>query len=289
MLTNNPQGFDPELGILKSDHPSHLVLSEPSGKFNITRFCCCPLSLIMASPPVIHIPRRVRQSEKVNDAYSQALDEHGPVIAVPQHGRNEYVIDHRYAPEVPHRHQESRLRESHPDGRRGTESSRRRQDPGLIPRYLLPHSAYHRSRYGCHDPGTRTFPSGSRPLRRHGRCNGKHERHAREHARVDLVPLIFRIPHRPPRRHLYYHPLFLFPHRALALENSTAAPGQRPCRAPRPVRSLSDMLLVKRYHGKSGFRALTGFAWCVILCVGMIFASIHQTAIAAFWILVKLA
>lgn len=51
-------------------------------------------------PPIVHISREVRRSDKVNEAYSQALDDHGPVVVVPRHGRNEYVIDHRYAHEI---------------------------------------------------------------------------------------------------------------------------------------------------------------------------------------------
>lgn len=57
-------------------------------------------SLKGPSPPVIHISSVVRRSDHVINAYNQALDEHGPVIIVPRHGRNEYVIDHRYAQEV---------------------------------------------------------------------------------------------------------------------------------------------------------------------------------------------
>ncbi|KAF5862137.1 hypothetical protein ETB97_012122 [Aspergillus alliaceus] len=51
---------------------------------------------------------------------------------------------------------------------------------------------------------------------------------------------------------------------------------------------LFGILLVKHYHTKTGFHALGGFAWCVILCLGMIFASIHQTVVAGFWIMIKL-
>jgi len=52
---------------------------------------------------------------------------------------------------------------------------------------------------------------------------------------------------------------------------------------------LFDTLLVKNYHGKTGFRALAGFGWCVTICVGVIFASVHQTVVAGFWVLIKLA
>ena len=51
---------------------------------------------------------------------------------------------------------------------------------------------------------------------------------------------------------------------------------------------LFDILLTKHYHGKTGLSALAGFFRCVILCVGVIFASIHQTVVAGFWILIKL-
>ena len=54
-------------------------------------------SLEGPSPQLIHISRKVRQSDKVNDISGQAL---GPVIFVPRHGRNEYVIDHRYAHQI---------------------------------------------------------------------------------------------------------------------------------------------------------------------------------------------
>ncbi|KAI1122207.1 cytochrome P450 [Nemania abortiva] len=60
----------------------------------------CDTPIKGSSPPVVHIPREIRQSNKVSEAYGAALDEHGSVIIVPRHGRNEYVIDPRYAHEV---------------------------------------------------------------------------------------------------------------------------------------------------------------------------------------------
>jgi hypothetical protein len=51
---------------------------------------------------------------------------------------------------------------------------------------------------------------------------------------------------------------------------------------------LFDILLTKHYDGKTGFSSLAGFFRCVILSVGVIFASIHQTVVAASWILVTL-
>ena len=53
-----------------------------------------------SEPPLVNIPASVRRSPRVNEAYNDALDIHGPVIRVPRHGRTEYVIDHRYAHEV---------------------------------------------------------------------------------------------------------------------------------------------------------------------------------------------
>ncbi|KAF4986438.1 hypothetical protein FGRMN_10831 [Fusarium graminum] len=51
---------------------------------------------------------------------------------------------------------------------------------------------------------------------------------------------------------------------------------------------LFDILLAKHYHGKTGILALVGFMRCAIICVGVIFASIHQTVVAGFWMLITL-
>ncbi|KAK8024334.1 cytochrome P450 [Apiospora rasikravindrae] len=47
-------------------------------------------------PPVVHIPYEVRSSPHVNAAYDSALDQHGPVVVIPRHGRRDHVLDHRY-------------------------------------------------------------------------------------------------------------------------------------------------------------------------------------------------
>lgn len=51
---------------------------------------------------------------------------------------------------------------------------------------------------------------------------------------------------------------------------------------------LFDMLLTKHYYGTSGISALVGFFRAVIVAVGVIFASIHQTVVGASWMLVTL-
>lgn len=52
---------------------------------------------------------------------------------------------------------------------------------------------------------------------------------------------------------------------------------------------LFDLLLAKHYHEQNGIYVLAGFFRSVIVCVGLTFASIHQTVAAGFWILIRLA
>lgn len=49
-----------------------------------------------------------------------------------------------------------------------------------------------------------------------------------------------------------------------------------------------DLLLVKHYHEKQGLWALLGFFRCLIIVIGLIFASIHQTVVGGMWQLIKL-
>ncbi|UZJ53961.1 hypothetical protein CBS101457_003281 [Exobasidium rhododendri] len=50
-----------------------------------------------------------------------------------------------------------------------------------------------------------------------------------------------------------------------------------------------DLLTVKYRNSKTGQISLLNFIWCAIICLGVIFASIHQTAVVAVWCIFNLA
>lgn len=106
---------------------------------------------------------------------------------------------------------------------------------------------------------------------------------------MDLVSFIVGILEWNVRRDIYHNPVSFYSvvpgpwkTRDQHLENGLSA--SRGSYVP-----LFDVLLAKHCHEKSGIWALCGFAWSAILCGGIIFDSIHQTVVAGFWILIRLA
>jgi hypothetical protein len=295
-------------------------------------------SLEGPSPPVIHIPRDLRQSEHVNDAYSQALDEYGPVIVVPRHGRNEYVIDHRYAHEIltdtkNYTFEKAAFELLHfgfialfDDGRfvhdihKLVESDvMSRMNPIIERLFPLFESYFNQMESELPDPNDDKSmvefpdifsrmqqaiahamvvmilgPEYSSPVAAShfaevavamARMTGMHENthewtwfpslwvliNGISSVLFTIIPRFFFsvVPRLWNARHQH-------------LENGLAA------RHGKYV-PLFDILLAKHYSNETGIRALGSFLWCAILCVGLIFASIHQTVVAGIWILIRLA
>lgn len=294
------------------------------------------------SPPVVHISREVRQSDQVNEAYSQALDDHGPVVIVPRHGRNEYVIDHRYAYEV--------LTDS--KNFAFEKAAFELLHFGFIALFdtngQFVHDVDSLVETGVQPRMTRIIDqvipvfqayfdrmSDELPSVPDEKKNGPEVELSDVFSRIQqavahaMVVMILGPAHASPvtaghiaavavamanltGMHENTHEwvwaprlwvlcnglsavfFTIVPHFFFAvvptlwrtrhehLENGLAARGVE-------FVPLFDTLLVKNYHGKTGWGALTGFAWCVIICVGMIFASVHQTVVAGFWVLIKLA
>lgn len=294
-------------------------------------------SLDAPHPPVVHIPRDIRRSIKVNEVYSKALDEHGPVICVPRHGRKEYVIDHRYAHEIltdtknftfekavfdllhlgflalfdngTFVHDVDALVEKNVQPRMNSiidqifpvfhEYFDRLEDE-------LPSSAddktytefpdiFHRIQLavahamvvmilGEAHASSVTAANFAAVAIAMANMTGMHE-NTHEWIRfpwlwvvINGFSAIFFII--VPRFFFRVVPA-MWKMRHEHLENGLAA--RHGAFVP-----LFDILLTKHYHGKTGIFALLGFFRCVILCVGVIFASIHQTVVAGFWILIKL-
>jgi hypothetical protein len=50
-----------------------------------------------------------------------------------------------------------------------------------------------------------------------------------------------------------------------------------------------DLLLAKHRDKKTGRLTFLNFIWCSVICLGIIFASIHQTAVVAVWCIFNLA
>lgn len=290
------------------------------------------------SPPVIHISRDIRRSEHVNDAYNDALDQHGPVIIVPRHGRNEYVIDHRYAPEVltdtkNFTFEKAAFRMLHlgfialfDDGRfvhdidSLIESNVQTRMNPIIDRIFplfqsyfdqmeseLPNPVDDKRMVAYPDIFSRIQHAiahamvvmllgpkhSSSETAKHfaqvavamANMTGMHE----NTHEWTWLPSLWVLLNGISNILLTIIPCFFFSifpalwkARKQHLENGLAA-----CHGT--YVPLFDILLVKHYHNKGGVRALGGFLWCAILCVGLIFASIHQTAVASFWILIQLA
>lgn len=289
------------------------------------------------SPPVIHIPRHVRQSESVNDAYSQALDEYGPVIVVPRHGRNEYVIDHRYAHEVltdvkNYTFEKAAFEFLHfgfialfDDGRfvhdidSLIEGNVQPRMVAIIDRLFPVFQSYFDDLsnelpspvdskdavelsdifcrmqqaishamvvlvLGPEHSSSKTASHFASVAVAMARMTGMHENtdewtwfpslwvfwNGISAVIFTIIPCFF-----------FGVVPALWKTRDQHLENGLSA--SRGSYVP-----LFDVLLAKHYHGKKGIWALGGFAWSAILCVGIIFASIHQTVVAGFWILIRL-
>jgi hypothetical protein len=290
-------------------------------------------------PPVVHISREVRRSAQVNEAYSRALDEHGPVIIVPRHGRDEYVIDHRYAQDVLTNTKDFEFEKVafellhfgflalfDTDGR-FVHDIDGLVETGVQPRmgaiieqifpvfesyfdqmvHELPDPRGTKTQIECHDLFSRLQQavahamvvlvlghqhSSSLTAKRFtavavamANMTGMHES-THEWTWLPWLWVILNgisavIGTILPQFFLAIVPA-LWRSRKQHLENGLAArQGQ--------FVPLLDYLLAKQYHGKTGIAALTSFTWCVVLCVGLIFASIHQTVVAGFWTVVKLA
>ncbi|KAL6241823.1 hypothetical protein RBB50_011356 [Rhinocladiella similis] len=288
------------------------------------------------SPPVVHIPREIRQSDKVNEAYNQALNENGPVVIVPRHGRNEYVIDHRFAYEVLTDSKNFTFEKAvfdllhlgfialfdngafvhDVDGIVET-SVQTRMAPIVEQVFPVFQSYFNRladelddsekamvefpdifrrvqlavaqamvvmilgNEYSSTTTGTRFADVAVAMARMTGMHENTHE--------WPWAPSLWVLLNGLSAVFFTIVPQFFFAivptiwrNRQSHLENGLAArPGQ--------FVPLLDTLLVKHYHDKTGIRALAGFGWAVVLCVGLIFASVHQTVVAGFWVLIKLA
>ncbi|EHK22097.1 uncharacterized protein TRIVIDRAFT_216144 [Trichoderma virens Gv29-8] len=288
-------------------------------------------------PPVVHIPREVRRSIKVNEAYSKALDEHGPVIVVPRHGRNEYVIDHRYAREVltdtenftfekavfdllhlgflavfdngafvhdvdalveknvqprmnaiidqifpVFREYFDRLEDELPSG---ADDKTFVEFPDIFYRIQLAiaHAMVVMILGQAHASSVVAGRFAAIAIAM-ANMTGMHE-NTHEWIRFPWLwvlingfsAIFFTI---IPQFFFYVAPA-LWKARHEHLDNGLAARHSN-------FVPLFDILLTKHYQGKTGIFALAGFFRCVILSIGIIFASIHQTVVAGSWILVKL-
>lgn len=294
-------------------------------------------SLDAPSPPVVHIPREIRRSNKVNEIYSKALDEHGPVIIVPRHGRNEYVIDHRYAHETLTDTKNFTFEKAvfeilHlgflalfdngafvQDVDSLVEKNVQPRMNAIIEQIFpvfeqyfdrladdLPDPAFNKTTVEFSDMFHRIQLAvahamvvmilgpahASSIVAGHfaavavamAKMTGLHE-NTHEWPRLSwlwvlvtgLSAVFFTI---IPRFFFHVVPS-LWRARNEHLENGLAAKhGQ--------FIPLFDILLAKHYHGTTGLFALAGFFHCAIVCIGVIFASIHQTVVAGLWILIKL-
>jgi hypothetical protein len=290
-------------------------------------------------PPIVHIPREVRQSVKVNEAYSKALDEHGPVVVVPRHGRKEYVVDHRYAQEILTNTKDFEFEKVafellhfgflalfDTDGRfvhdiDGLVESGVQPRMNSIIKEIFPvfESYFDQMASELPNPNDDKTPVEFRDA-------FTRMQHAVAHAMVVMIlghqhsssvaaghfaavavamanmtgmhenthewkwaPWLWTFLNGASAVLFIIIPRFFFGvvpalwrMRQQHLENGLAA------RHGNFV-PLFDLLLAKQYHGKTGFAALASFGWCITLCVGMIFASIHQTVVAGFWSLITLA
>ncbi|PWY91870.1 cytochrome P450 [Aspergillus sclerotioniger CBS 115572] len=288
-------------------------------------------------PPVVHIPREVRRSEHVNEVYSQVLDEYGPVVIVPRHGRNEYVIDHRYAHQVLTDTQNFTFEKAAfeflhlgfialfdngvfvRDVDNLIEHNVQPRMNAIIERILPVFEA-------CFDRMASEVPS---PVEDKSPVEFQdifsRLQHAIAHA---MVIMILGPAHSSPvtaghfaavavamahmtGMHENTHEWAWFPSLWVLLNGLRAVlftivpqfffaivPTLWKTRHEHLSNGLSarhgeyiplfDLLLVKNYHQRSGLCALAGFGWSVVLCVGMIFASIHQTVVAGTWILITL-
>ncbi|EPS33994.1 hypothetical protein POX_a01019 [Penicillium oxalicum] len=291
-----------------------------------------------ASPPIVNIPSDVRRSPHVNEAYSRALDEHGPVIIVPRHGRHEYIIDHRHAKEVLTDNDNFTFEKAALDllhfgfiamfdgGRfvhdldHVVERNVQPRMNAIIERLFPIFDSYF-------DELARTLPN---PADDKSAVEFtdlfKFMQKAIGHAMVILIlgpqhsssetanqfvsvavamanmtgmhentdgwawfPFLWVLVNGISAVLFSIIPAFFFcvmpalwKTRHEHLQNGLSA--RHGAYAP-----LFDLLLAKNYDGKTGVGALFGFVWSAVICVGLIFASIHQTAVAGFWMLIRLA
>ncbi|RWA11061.1 hypothetical protein EKO27_g4062 [Xylaria grammica] len=289
-----------------------------------------------SSPPIVHISREIRRSSKVNDAYSAALDEHGPVIIVPRHGRNEYVIDHRYAHEVLTDTKNFNFEKGvskllHIRFLALFDSETFVQDiDSLVAKNVQPRMnaiiekifPIFQEYFDVMEGEIRDLTAGRKPfefpdvLRR--------LQLAVAHA---MVVMVLGPQYASPRTAGYFADVAVAMTRLTGLRENTEAWVMFPWLwvlwnaframfftiipffftimpalwASRRAHfqndlvarrgdfvPLFDTLLTKRFHEKSGLFATVAVFRCAVLCVGLIFASIHQTVVAGSWMLVKL-
>ncbi|KAI1424536.1 cytochrome P450 [Xylaria sp. FL1777] len=293
-------------------------------------------SLDGSAPPVVHIPLEARRSSKAHAAYNAALDEHGPVIMVPRHGRNEYIIDHRYAHEILtdsknfmfetaafdmlhlgfltlfrdggfvndidtliEKNVQPRMNaiidhifpvfQSYFDNmtdrvRTLTNDEKYVELPGVYHQLQLALAHAVVVMILGQDCASSTTASHFAAVASGvARMTGMHENTDEwvifpklwvlmtgfSAVLFTIIPKFFNI-----------IPM-LWRTRKQHLENGLA--GRHGDFVP-----LFDILLTKYYYKQSGISAVLGFLRCALICVGVIFASIHQTVVACTWILVKL-
>ncbi|KAF2967787.1 hypothetical protein GQX73_g5759 [Xylaria multiplex] len=290
-----------------------------------------------SSPPVVHISREARRSPNVNDIYSAALEEHGSVIIVPRHGRNEYVIDHRYAHEVltdtenysfskaafellhfgflavfdngtfvddidgmvrgsvqPRMNSiicqifpvfqeyfdrmEDEIRDLTID-RKSTEFPKVFRQIQLAIAYAMVVLLL-----GQEHASSRTASSFADVAAAMASMGGLRENTDEWviFPRLWVLWTVFTAVFFAIIPELFFliAPM-LWRTRQARLENGLAA--RHGIFVP-----LFDIFLAKHYNGKSGPFAIIGFFRCIILCAGVIFASVHQITVSSLWMLVKL-
>ncbi|KAI0531680.1 cytochrome P450 [Xylaria digitata] len=296
------------------------------------------MSLDGSSPPVIHISREARRSPSVNDVYSAALDEYGPIIVVPRHGRNEYVIDHRYAHEVltdtenysfskavfvllhfgflvlfdngtfiddidglTERNVQPRMNSiisqifpvfqeyfdrMDDEIRDLTTDQKSIEFPDVFRQIQLAIAhAMVVMILGQEHASSRTASSFADVAVAMASMAGLRE-NTDEWAMVPWLWVLWNAFRAVfftiiPKLFFLITPM-LWRARQAHLDNGLTARhgGFVP---------LFDTLLTTHYNGKLGLFAILGFFRCIILCAGIIFASVHQTTVASSWMLVKLA
>jgi len=273
----------------------------------------------------------------VNEAYSQALDEHGPVVIVPRHGRDEYVIDHKYAHEILTNTKDFEFEKVafellhfgflalFDDGQFVhdidglVESGVQPRMNGIIDQIFPVFQSYFAKMEDSFIGSTKGEAalefddvfSRMQMAVAHAMVvmilgsNHSSSVVAGHFAAVAVAMANLAGMHEnthewtwAPRMWVFLTgisaifltilPRFLFGvvpavwrTRKQHLENGLS-------KRHGEFVPLLDHLLVKQYHKKTGLCAFTSFGWCLILCVGIIFASIHQTVVAGFWVLIKL-
>ncbi|KAF7719853.1 Uncharacterized protein PECH_007759 [Penicillium ucsense] len=291
-----------------------------------------------AAPPIIQIPSDVRRSPQVNEAYSRALDEFGPVIIVPRHGRHEYIIDHRYAKDVLTDNENFTFEKAALDllhfgfialfdGGRFVHDLDNVVERNVQPRmnaiidklYPVFDSYFDELASTLPNPADDKTPVEFTDLFKFIQKAIGHAmvvlilgpQHASSETADRFVSVAVAMAHMTGMHEntngwAWFPFLWVIVNGAWAVLFSImpafffcVMPALWKTRHEHLQNGLSsrhgafvpmfDVLLAKNYHGKTGFGALFGFVWSAIICVGMIFASIHQTAVAGFWMLIRLA